>query len=124
MNFLQQANFGTSHWASHIALSSQVGLTPTNSIVCKYFILNYNIYYKRISCIIESGDTDHVCHNFDAFINFTTIRPLNVKLPDETIAIVNYAGIIYIFEQLKLAYDFSCLSFPLTLYQCEDSAVS
>ncbi|WVZ08815.1 hypothetical protein V8G54_022161 [Vigna mungo] len=47
-----------------------------------------------LSWIIDTGATDHVTHEKESFVTFYKIKPITVRLPNNTIITANYAGTV------------------------------
>ena len=52
--------------------------------------------------ILDTGATDHVAHNKDCFTTFFKIKPVKIKLPNNSDVIMYFAGTIQFFDNLIL----------------------
>jgi len=51
---------------------------------------------------LDTGATDHVAQNRENFSTFFRIKPVNIKLPNNSIVTANFAGTIQFSTQLIL----------------------
>jgi len=49
------------------------------------------------SWIIDSGTTNHVCHNLNVFTTYTKIKPVLISLPNGQTIYATYSGLVRFF---------------------------
>jgi len=65
--------------------------------------------------IIDSGATDHVCHNLNAFTTSTKIEPILISLPNGQAVYATYSGIVKLSAKLYLTNVLYVPQFQLNL---------
>ena len=55
------------------------------------------------SWIINSGATDHVCHNLNVFTTYTKIKPVLISLPNGQTVYATYSGLVRFSDQFYLS---------------------
>jgi hypothetical protein len=51
---------------------------------------------------MDTGATDHVCHNLQFFSSYKRIKPIHVKLPDGSFITANFFGTVFFNKNLFL----------------------
>ena len=55
------------------------------------------------SWLVDSGATDHVCHNLSAFTTCTKIKPVLISLPNGQTVYVTYSGLVHFSAKFYLS---------------------
>ena len=55
------------------------------------------------SWLVDSGATDHVCHNMSAFTTWTKIKPVLISLPNGQTVYATYSGLVHFSAKFYLS---------------------
>lgn len=56
------------------------------------------------SWIVDTGATDHICHNLSLFASYTKIKPISITLPNGTHVVANFSGTVIFSTDFHLTH--------------------
>jgi hypothetical protein len=66
--------------------------------------------------IVDSGATDHVCNALHAFVDYSVITPISVRLPNGDYFVAKYKGRIHFLNEFYLDDIYTSLISNLTSF--------
>lgn len=102
--------------SNQISTSTHFGHSPNEPSGITFVpSLSYYLYINSNFWIVDSGANDHVCSSLHWFSSYYKIKPINVHLPNCSVVVTGYTGIITSSSYLYLSNALYTPEFSLNL---------